>query len=289
MRSGVAVMDAVLFTGPFHLALRKAIRDRGLTLDRVCAHLARRGVSLALSSLSDWQTGRCRPVNLDTVAALEDVLGLETGALARLLADSGRLADIGPVAELLDVVADSDPRDLELVSVQQRIDVGDDGRLARLWVRTAIRARRDGVDRYVARFYGDHGCDPHRVRTRALRNCRLGRRLTHPSAPALVYELVFDQALRAGDTWVFESQLVDPSAGVCAEAAFGFRYPAEQCLLEVQFHRGAVPTGTRAFAQRDLAGPRHGLGGLPVNRHHAVHLIASGVDSGVLGIAWDWR
>ncbi|GIF70012.1 hypothetical protein Ais01nite_80470 [Asanoa ishikariensis] len=253
------------------------------------AHLARRGVSIALSSLSDWQTGRCRPGNDSTVAALEDVLRLPTGALSRLLRVRRRLPDIGPVAELLDAVADSGPDDLELVSVQQRVDVDDDGRFAGLRVRTAIRALRDGVDRYVARFYGDGGCDPHLLRTRPVRNCRLGRRLVHPSAPAMVYELVFEEALRAGDTWVFESRLVDPGAGRCSEFAFGFRYPAEQCLLEVQFHPAALPAGTRAFAQFDLADQRHVIGGLALSRHHAVHLIASGVDSGVLGIAWDWR
>jgi len=285
-------LDSVLYTGPFHLALRKAIRERGLTLDRVRAHLARRGVSIGLSSLSDWQTGRCKPVSLDSVAALEEVLGLPPGTLSRLLCGGGartRLADIGPVAELLDIVADSRPDDLELVSIQQRVDVDDDGRFARMWVRTAIRALRDGVDRYVARFYGDVGCDPHLVRTRPLRNCRLGRRFVHPTAPAMVYELVFEQALRAGDTWVFESELVDPGAGVCSEFAFGFRYPAEQCLLEVQFHPAALPANTRAFAQFDLADQRHAIGSLAMSRHHAVHLIASEVDSGVLGIAWDWR
>ncbi|MEV0716758.1 hypothetical protein [Asanoa sp. NPDC050611] len=286
----MADLDSVLCTGPFHLALRKAIRERGLTLERVRVHLARRGVVIGVSSLSDWQTGRCRPVDERTVGHLEDVLGLAPGTLCRLLRDShGRLADVGPVAELLDGLGDSDPRELELVSVQQRIEVGDDGRLARMWLRTAIRARRDGVDRYVARFYGDQGCDPGLVRTRALRNCRVGRRFAHPDAPAIVYELVFEQALRAGETWVFESELVDPGAGVCAEFAFGFRYPAEQCLLEAQFHPGALPANTRAFAQFDLADRRHAIGDLPMNSHRAVHLIASGVDSGVLGIAWDWR
>ncbi|HEV7712895.1 MAG TPA: helix-turn-helix transcriptional regulator [Asanoa sp.] len=285
-------LDSVLYTGPFHLALRKAIRERGLTLDRVRAHLARRGISIGLSSLSDWQTGRSRPSAARTVAALEEVLGLPPDALARLLDCAGsrvRLADIGPVAELLDVVTDSRPGDLELVSTQHRVHVDDGGRFTHMLVRTAIRALRDGVDRYVARFYGDRGCDPHQVRTRPLRNCRLGRRLVHRSAPAMVYEVVFEQALRAGDTWVFETQLAGPGSGVCSEFAVGFRYPAEQCLLEVQFHPGAMPANTRAFTQFDLNDQRHSIGDLAVSRHNAVHLIASGVDSGVLGIAWDWR
>jgi len=289
-------LDGVLYTGPFHVALRKAIRERGLTLDRVRAHLGRRGISIGLSSLSDWQTGRSRPVSpgsRPTVRALEDILGLAPTALSRLLGDgSGAragVADIGPVAELLDVVADSHTRDVELISTQHKVDVDANGRLTRVWARTAIRVLRDGVDRYVARYYGDRGCDPSLVRTRALANCRLGRRLAHSTEPAVVYELVFEQPLRAGDTWLFESQLVDPSGGVCSEFAFAFRQPTEQYILEVRFHPDAPPTDTRAFAQFDLTDQRHRIGSLPVSQHNAVHLIASTIDSGVLGIAWDWR
>src|SRR5688572_3853543 len=101
--------DGVLYTGPFHAALRSAIRERGLPLERLRAHLARRGVTVGLSSLSDWQTGNSRPAHPGSrraLRALEDVLELPPASLVRLL-DNGTgppkgLLDVGAVAELLD-------------------------------------------------------------------------------------------------------------------------------------------------------------------------------------------
>ncbi|MGK5440360.1 helix-turn-helix domain-containing protein [Micromonospora sp. URMC 105] len=284
-----------LYTGPFHAALRTAIRRRGLTLDRLRARLAQRGISIGLSSLSDWQTGRSHPMNpasLRAVRVLEDVLGLPPASLTSLLGDEDglrhRVVDIGAVAELLDAVPGSRNRDVELINTQHKVVVDADGRPTRLWTRTAVRALRNGVDRYVARYYGGRECEPGLVRPQPLDNCRLGRLLAHPSAPAMVYELVFDQALRTGDTWVFEAELTDPNAGGCSEFAHGFRYPTDQYILEVQFHPGALPATTYAFAQSDLNDERHPLENLALSRHHTVHLIATGVDSGVLGIKWNW-
>jgi hypothetical protein len=291
-RSG---LDGVLYTGPFHAALRTAIRERGLTLDRLRAHLARRGISVGLSSLSEWQTGHSRPAHPGSrraVRALEDILGLPPTALLRLLGNGSgpreAISDIAPVAELLDAVPRSRDCDLELISTHHKIVIDAEGRTAVVWTRAAIRALRDGVDRYVARYYGGGECDPALVRAEPLGNCRLGRFVAHPSAPALVYELVFDQALRAGDTWVFETRLIDPTGGVSTEFAYGFRYPAEHYLLEVRFHPGALPASTYSFAQFDLSDGRHPTGNLALSKHHTVHLIASAVDSGVLGIKWDW-
>jgi hypothetical protein len=157
-----------------------------------------------------------------------------------------------------------------------------------LWTRCAVRALRDGVDRYVARYYGTPSCVPAAVRPRPLGNCRLGRFVPHPSAPVLVYELLFDHVLRAGETWVFETELVDPAAGVSTEFACGFRYPAEQYVLEVRFHPEARPKSCRSFAQLDLADERHPTGELRLSAHGTVHLVASSVSSGVLGIQWEW-
>lgn len=298
--SETARLDTRLTTGPFHVALRAAIRRRGLTLERLRVHLARRGISVGLSSLSNWQNGHSRPetaASLRAMTALEEILGVPPGSLVRLATGGhpahGRaggtgVVDIGPVAELLDALPGSHDQEFELISTQHKIVVDSARRTASTWTRTAVRALRDGADRYVARYYGGPGCSPTLVRAQPLGNCRLGRFLPHTTAPALVYELVFGHALRAGDTWVFESELVDPSAGECDAFAYGFRYPAEQYLLEVRFHPSARPAACYSFAQRDLSDDRHPIGPLPLSPHNSVHLVASAVDSGVLGIRWDW-
>ncbi|MGB3439821.1 MAG: helix-turn-helix transcriptional regulator [Actinophytocola sp.] len=295
-------LSAELYTGPFHVVLRAAIRQRGLTLERLRVHLARRGITVGLSSLSNWQTGHTRPDtpgSLRAIRALEEILGLPPGSLVRLLPDAdpgtrpgqerrGGVADIAPVAELLDAVPGAQDRDVELVSVQHKIAVDAQRRTTSMWSRTVVRALRDGVDRYLVRYYGNPGCVPSLVRPRPLGNCSLARFVPHPSAPALVYELAFGHELRAGETWVFECELVDPTAGVSREFAYGFRYPAEQYVLEVAFDPHARPSACYSFAQRDLSDERHPTGTLTLSTHNTVHLIASVVSSGVLGIRWEW-
>src|SRR5206468_428808 len=99
-RADGAKLGSVLYTGPFHAALRAAVRERGLTLDRLRSHLAERGIRVGLSSLSDWQHGRSRPLRAGSgraVAGLEDVLGLPRGSLARLLVQPPRPGGVRPV------------------------------------------------------------------------------------------------------------------------------------------------------------------------------------------------
>ncbi|MEV1006099.1 hypothetical protein [Streptomyces sp. NPDC049881] len=296
------LIAAQLRTGPFDVALKTAIKRRGLTLERLRVHLARRGVRVGLSSLSNWQNGLSRPetaASLRAVRALEEILALPPGSLLRLLGTvdggsrsgpgrRGAFDDLAPVAELLDTVPGSRARDVEVVGTQHKVTVGPCRRTTSLWTRTTVRALRDGVDRHVVRYYGNLSCVPAGVRLRPLGNCRLGRFVPHPTAPVLVYELLFDHVLEAGGTWVFESELSDPTAGVTTEFAHGFRYPAEQYLLEVRFHPSAPPAACYSFAQRDLNDERHNTGALMLNAHHTVHLVASGVSSGVLGIKWKW-
>lgn len=289
-RSEFLIPARPLYTGPFHVALREAIQRSGLTLDRLRSHLARRGIWVGLSSLSDWQSGRSLPAHPNSrkaVRALEEILRLPGGSLVDLIAER-RIADIGAVAELLETLPWSSDRGVELVSVHNKIMVDGQGRTACIWSRTAIRALRDGVSRHVVRYYGNPGCVADRVRPRALSDCRLGRVVAHPRKPAVVYELLFDRPLKAGDTWVFESATVDRTGEPATEFARGFRFPVEQYLLEVRFSLGALPARCYSFAQRDLTDERHPTGPLTLSGHRGVHLLASGVRSGVLGIKWDW-
>jgi hypothetical protein len=284
---------STLYTGPFHTAFRAAIRDSGLTLDRLRWRLASRGINVGLSSLSDWQNGRSRPEqanSLRAVTAIEEILALPPGSLTQLLTAVRRpsLPDIGAVAELLDRLPGSRDRGFELVSIHNKVIIDERRCTELVWTRTAIRALHDGVDRYVVRYYGNPGCDAARVRPDPLGNCRLGRLLAHPDAPAVVYELLFDQSLRAGETWVFEARLTDDATAETTEFAYGFRYPAEQYLLEVRFHPTALPARCYSFAQLDLDDERHPTRELALSKHHSVHLVASAITSGVLGIKWDW-
>jgi hypothetical protein len=296
MMTAAPDLERLLQTGPFHDAFRAAVRARGLPLDRLRSHLGRRGIPVGLSSLSDWQHGRSRPGagSLPAVRALEAILGLPDGALVRLLLlDGSRRPRVGideragPIGALLDDLPGARHPDLDVLSRHDKVYVDVDRRGSVVWSRTVVRARRDGVDRYVVRYFGDEGCVVDRVELSKLENCRLGEVRRHPGG-VMVAELLFDTVLRAGDTWVFEERLVDETGEPCREYAHGFARPAEHYTLEVRFDAAALPVDCHTFAQPGLAEPRHRTGAVALNRHHAAHLYAAGVSAGLLGIAWSW-
>jgi hypothetical protein len=81
-------LEQVLAAGPFSVALRAAIRARGLGLDRIRYRLRGRGTAVSLATLSHWQSGRCRPErpeSLEALRNLEDILNVPDGSLTRLL------------------------------------------------------------------------------------------------------------------------------------------------------------------------------------------------------------
>jgi hypothetical protein len=299
-----AGLEVLLQTGPFHAAFRSAVRERGLTLQRLQARLASLGIPIAVSSLSDWQHGHRRPGSASSfraVGALEEILGLPGHSLMRLLVERagppGRVAVLRPrhgldegtgnLARLLDALPGSRERALDVVLGEEKAVIDAHRRTASIWRRSLVRSRRAGTERYVVRYFGDAGCRVDRIRLRGLENCRVGRVLRHPSG-VLVAELLFGEALRAGETWVFEYRIDDGTGGPSTEFAHGFRFAEEQLVMEARFHPDALPVDCHAFAQPGLYDDRHRTADLRLNRHHAAHLVARGISSGVLGMAWSW-
>jgi transcriptional regulator with XRE-family HTH domain len=295
VRASSPDLNSLLHTGPFHAALRAAVTARGLSLDRLRARLVGRDIPVALSSLSDWQHGRRRPAgerSLTALRALEEILGVPPESLVRLLDEPARpryglVETGGPLGELLDQLPGSRARTVEVLSGHDKVSIDAGRRFAEIWSRTAVRALTGGVDRYILRYFGDPGCDVERVRVEAVENCSLGRILKHP-AGVLVVELLFDEALAAGQTWVFEDRISDGTGAPSTEYAHGFRQHGEQHLMEIRFDAAALPVDCHAFAQSSLDDERHRTADLTLNHHHALHLFSSGVSAGLLGIGWSW-
>jgi hypothetical protein len=288
-------LGQLLDTGPFEAAFRVAIRRRGLTLDRLRAHLAQRGIPVALSSLSNWQHGRRRPgsaQSLRTVCALEEILGLPTSSLIRLLADpepgppaSDALRHPGP--GLAAEPPRSPEQPLEVISTHEKVTIDAERRCASIWSRTVVRAQLDGVDRHRIQYFGDAGCVIDRVELDALENCQLGQVRRYPSG-VIYAELLFDHTPRAGETWVFENRWSDATGAASTEHAHAITHRGQQYLIEIRFDATAVPARCYAFVQSGLYEDRHTTADVTLNRHHAVHLLASADDPGVLGIGWTW-
>jgi hypothetical protein len=287
-------------SGPFHVLLRSAIRDRGLPLDRLQARLAERGIQVGLASLSNWQQGRAWPQranSLRAIGALEDILGLPSRALTGLLdgrrylpfqSQQGIDEHTGPLGDLLDALPGARAWDLDVLTTEHGVTVGADRSPSAVLIRGLVRARRDGVNRVVLRYFGAPGCLIDGVGVRALRNCRVGQVLRHQEGRILIAELLFGQPLRAGQTWIYEGELTDPTASARTDFAHGFRRLEGNFLLEVRFAATALPSRVHGYLRTDLYSDRHDLTELQLTGHHTAHITASGMTSGVLGIAWEW-
>jgi hypothetical protein len=285
---------------PFGDALRTAVRGRGLTLDRIRWHLARRGVPVGLSTLSDWQHGRSVPASdksLRAVQALEEILDLSPDTLAHRISVSRRSPraperldeSASPVGRLLHAVTDTSG-DFDMLARSCHITIDRNGRASVMRDNSVIRARVDGLDRYTLRYLGDPGCDIEQVRFSQLVNCQLGRvaRQADPQEPALVAELVFDHSLRAGETWMFDTEMIDETGEPCSDYGHGFRQPVNQFALEIRFDPAVDPVGPYSFAEDGLGTGRQRLQDLQLSTHRTAHVVGSEVRSGVLGIAWSW-
>ena len=283
---------------PFAAALRAAVRSRGLTLDRLRYHLARRGLTVGQSSLSDWQQGRSLPASaksLRAVRALEEILELPPGALSCLLDAGRRVTRAGlneqstPVGPLLDVFSDIST-DIDVLAHSCEAFIDRQRHCSLTWSHFVVRARRDGLDRYVARFLGDPGCRIDRVGFGRLGNCRLGRvlRRTDPRGPALVGELLFDRPLVAGETWVFDFEIRCETGRPTVEFAHAFRQPVGQFVIQVKFEVDLHPVDCHAFALDRLGETARRLWDLRLTGYRTAHLAATEVGLGVLGIAWSW-
>jgi hypothetical protein len=297
-------LDLLLGTGPFHAALRAAIRARGLPLERLQWHLAERGVRIGVSSLSLWQHGHTVPRRRGSeqaVRALEEILQLPPASLVRLMMVAREVAGApgiarqegldeseGAIGELLDSLPGSRRHDLAVLSRENTVNIGADRSLVTMWDRTLVRALADGADRYIVRWFGDPGDDLDQVRVSPMGNCRVGEVRRHPSSPVMIAEMLFDEALREGDTWVLEFRIDDGTGAECCDFAHGIAQPMANYLIEVRFDPAALPRDCHVYARAGLNDGLQQLERLPLNRHHAVHHLASNVTAGVLGLAWTW-
>jgi hypothetical protein len=284
-----AELCALLRAGPFHAALRAAIRQRGLTLDRLRTHLARHGISVALSSLSDWQHGNVRPAHpnsLRAVAALEEILGLPGGALVDLLA---RTDPTGRPEAMHDLLPGYRANDLDVVARQDKVFVDAQRRASLVQVRAVTRARRDGVDRYFAHYYADGPISAGGVTITPLQRCQLGRIVHEPDKFVMASELLFDRALKAGDTWVFEYQVHHPDTETTAEYAHGIRGFEEHSLIEVQFHPETLPVDCHVYIQHGPGDAPERTADLVLGNDCSVHHLETASTACWIGIRWTWR
>ncbi|MEY9872066.1 hypothetical protein ABH931_001540 [Streptacidiphilus sp. MAP12-33] len=291
---------------PFPATLRAAICGSGLTLDRIVDRLRARGVTLSVSTLSLWQTGRCRPertASLHALAVLEEVLAVPAGGLSALLGPprprgrhlADRVATAPGLAETWTAAADPSPWDdvdarwdatLTRLSSHSRLTVDGGRRERSLWSRRLVRAEAEGADRWIVVDRTRSSVSAPTLE--AGPGCRVGRVVHLAQEGLLVAELHFGHRLARGETALVEYTL-HFTPGLRPATRFGARLhrATRERLMEVRFDPAARPRRCCAYRSSSLdAAPRERP--LALDRTGSVHAVALGAGPGRFGIRWEW-
>ncbi|MCE7007156.1 hypothetical protein LWC34_30700 [Kibdelosporangium philippinense] len=294
----------------FAEALRSAIRASGLSLDRIQARLRARGTPVSIAALSYWQSGKRQPERNDSLTALgelENILKLPPGSLLALLPPprprGKQAAAVPAVAEtvqfereillgLLAALGSPEALDQEqqltLVGLHDRCQLGDDGGQELITTRAVFEARTDGQDRWLLIYKSDDPGAGTPALT-AIRNCHLGRQQVDDANGLMVAELMFDQPIRRGDTYLIEYELrnAGPPYPKCNMTHWReFRRPIREYLLEIHFNSSAAPGRCQQFARP--SGQKHArMRNLTLDACKSVHAVAIDFGPGLFGIEWD--
>ncbi|SDF93757.1 hypothetical protein SAMN05216553_104270 [Lentzea fradiae] len=287
--------------------LTRAVEASGLSLERIQRHLESRGVQVSQSTLSYWRRGRSRPErpeSLSAVAALEEILRLETGALTGRLGDRrprGRWVERTTALEGIWAAAAIDlgreiarvdhllPVPARYLNVRDRASIGKDRREVEIRVSTVIEAFEDGVDRVLLAKTAD-GTDRSPGDVVAEGSCRLGRVRKDAEHKLLVAEIILDRVLRAGDTGLVDLRLLSDPGADSSRVDRTFLRPLRNYLLEVEFHPDAVPVRCHSFTKQGPDAPAVDTGELWIGTTAAAHLLVHEAQAGhVHGIRWEWE
>jgi len=300
-------MALALRNGPFHHALRIAIKSRGLSLQRLRVRLAEAGVVVGVATLSSWQSGQRRPERADSlraVAALEDVLGLTPRSLLVLLGPprprgpvpqrlrgARRYLDLMEVAEpvvnLIDQLEGGECR-LRTLANYDGVCIGAGGTLHSLETTQVLRAEQ-ATDRMVVIYNGERGSGRELdVRIHPLGNCRVGLVQTDPANAVVAIELLLDQLLEPGDTQIVRYRLEDRTGSLGSEYHRWLRYPAQHLSIDVRFDPDFLPLSCWRYS-RQRAGEKDQLRQeVQLGPHRTAHLVMADPPAGMHGIGWSF-
>lgn len=273
----------------FAVALRSAIAERGLSLERLRYHLARHGHELSIAALSYWQSGRSRPErpsSLAALASLEDILRVEPGALSCLLPNAAVVVtsrDEVDVAALAVMAGLGTPRDegYSWLSVYERLELDQQGVLRRRSLRGVLRATRTEVVGFPVVWRDAAAGDDVRIEPRA--HCRVGHAIDLPDGIAA--QVLFDRPLHARETTVIDLDFI------CAGPAppltrwdVTCRARRRESYVEVAFAEPRLPL----VAQRVVeVGGRESAEFVPVSGARLTSLVQD-FGPGVVGLRWKW-
>ncbi|MBB1155787.1 MULTISPECIES: hypothetical protein [Amycolatopsis] len=301
--------DSLGLAGPsFAETLRGAIDASGLTLERIRARLTERGSRVSLATLSNWQSGSRQPEqrrSIEAVRQLENVLELPMGRLSGRLGPPrprGRQVaaeeSAAPDEQWLDssglsaLMTDADiaPQNgLRRISLHLRCHLDSDRAVHRISYRHVLLAEQDGISQDLNLLELSPG-SRRRPTLIPTYNCRLGRQSVSEEKHLMINELLFDSALRRGETVVLEYEIeLYPEPGQPSDNGWtaSFRLPIQEFLIEARFGPGAVPVRCREV-RRPFSDPTPTERPVRIGESANTHAVMLGLRAGRYGLEWDW-
>ena len=301
-------LSRLLASGPFSAALRAAIADSGLSLDRIRYRRRQYGTPLSLATLSSWQSGRRQPERAASIAALgrlEEIVGVPPGALAALVgprrargrmayAEAPDLVEVyrgwDPIAGLLSEFDTGSDDLLVRLSQYERLTVGPDRRLRTLHSRALVRAATNDVRSAIVI---DQAADGSAPLIHPLRGCTLGAVRSRPEAGLTIAELRLPRPLNRGELLVMEYAVeFTPPYPADRETSRRLRLPMREHVIDVEFTRPALParcvqftvSGTDDAAADAVETERV----LTLDERDRACAMGVDLDPCVIGVRWEW-
>ncbi len=295
-----------LRAGPFHEALRLAIRASGLTLERVEAKLRLRELPVSVATLSYWQRGQVKPRRAGSrliVRALEDILSLPDGALLALLDGVDGAGSSGDALARLAVILQSPGIDqLALgaidrvanytrpVSVRQQCFVSASRTLGAERTSAIRQAQHDDVDRTCFLLTRENRIMP---TSWSSSSNQIGRASLDEASGALAVELLLEVPLSRGESCLIEYDVEYPREEV-AEAmwdrnwGFGSSAGLREYCITMRFSPEALPRRVVQFWQPPQSEKMRDIAEVPLAASGVAQFIAFDLPPGFVGLRWEY-
>lgn len=286
----------------FATGLRDAIAGRGLSLERLRAHLSQRGHHVSVATLSYWQTARSRPdraASLAALTSLEEILGVVPGSLAALLPPKRRRGGVSypPAADLARAGAGYDANleavvqglrlswndGLTRISVHDIVDVAERGFGRSILARELLVAQRETITRFPIWAQRDDANAAYRLAGR--RNCTVTNVIPVEGAAVAVAELTLSRPLSPGQAMTVEYEMVLQGDGApMTQHVRGCRAQIRELHMEIRFASSALPRSAEQFV---VLGEKRRAAPLLL-KGPILDVRQSDFGPGLAGIEWVW-
>ncbi|MDX6373637.1 MAG: hypothetical protein QOD98_2625, partial [Nocardioidaceae bacterium] len=238
--------------------------------------------------------------SLDAVTEIEELLGLDPGALRCRIGPSRRPGPPLPqvaagAAAPADVPVRDALRELGLAEVGQQLqdvtmhitlDVDADRQMTRQTVRTMLRATASGAERWYHVIFAEQPVPEPLVLDRVV-GARVGATVDRPEVGLFASELVLPRPLAVGETAIVEtSTLLVDLGGPDTKYFHYIDRRMSETVIWVRFDPAALPTRCVQTVQpidEPAIETRVHLGGLDT-----VHVAARSFGPGHMGLTWEW-